>query len=324
MRKNFPEIKKLISIKDLAAKIICVVLAIILWAIIRSTSSSEIKFKIPITFVNLPEILIKSEISDKYVTITLSGRKDNIKNVNAKSIKAIVNLDNPGIDISRKYPIEISREEIPENIDIKPSIKEVALKVERKISKKVIIKANIVNKIKNGYVLGRIKIFPETINISGPESLVKNIEFMQTEKITVMNARTKTIEKDILIDNKNTPDIDTEIKRVRVIIPVIDSSNLAEYKKKIILKYNSDRYNYTLSQQEVSVYLRPDKPDIKPSEDGVDVFVDIDLTGIDDFFTDGSQKYIEKIFTVNAVVKKEGVKAVIIFPDNVSVKISEK
>jgi YbbR domain-containing protein len=323
MKRHFPDIKKIISIKNLAVKIICVLLSVILWKYINNINISEIKFKIPITFINLPEALVSSDISDKYVTITLSGRKDNIKNINAKSIKAIVNLGNPDIDINQKYPVEINSEEIPENVDMNLSIKEVSLKVEKKIIKKVFIKAKIVNKIKNGFVLGRIKIFPESVNISGPESSVRNIDFLQTEKITVNNSRIKIIEKEILIDNQN-PDIDTDVKKVKVIIPVIESSGLAEFKKKIIIRYNNDKYTYTLSQQEVSVYLRSERADVQPAEGDTDVFIDIDSTGLDEFLIEGSNHYIEKIFPVNAVVKKEGIKAVSISPDIVSVKISGK
>lgn len=323
MRKNFPEIKKILSTKDIIPKIICVLLSVILWAIISSTNIGEIKFKIPITFSNLPETLIASRISARFVTVTLSGKKDNLKNVNVKSIKAVVDLGQPDIGVNKSYPVEIVKEEIPENIDLEISIKDVTLVAERKIFKKIKVKANIADNVKSGYVLGRIQIFPESINISGPESLVRNIDIIQTDRIPIANKTIKII-RDVLIDTKDIPDITTDISKVRVTIPIIEAVNLSEYKKKIILKNTNERYKYILSQEEVSVYLQSDNPNIKPSADDLDIFVDLGTIDLDDFFKAGNENYIEKYFYVDAIIKKDGVKVISILPDVISIKTSEK
>jgi hypothetical protein len=323
MRKNFPEIKKILSTKDIIPKIVCVLLSVILWAIISSTNIGEIKFKIPITFSNLPETLIASRISARFVTVTLSGKKDNLKNVNVKSIKAMVDLGQPEIGLNKSYPVEIVKEEIPENIDLHISIKDVNLVAERKILKKVKIKANIGDNVKSGYVLGRIQIFPESINISGPESLVRNIDIIQTDRIPIANKTIKII-RDVLIDTKDIPDITTDISKVRVTIPIIEAVNLSEYKKKIILKNTNERYKYILSQEEVSVYLQSDNPNIKPSADDLDIFVDLGTIDLVDFFKAGNENYIEKYFYVDAIIKKDGVKVISILPDVISIKTSEK
>ena len=323
MRKNFPEIKKILSTKDIIPKIVCVLLSVILWAIISSTNIGEIKFKIPITFSNLPETLIASRISARFVTVTLSGKKDNLKNVNVKSIKAMVDLGQPEIGVNKNYPIEIVKEEIPENIDLNLSPKDINLVAERKIFKKVKVKANIADNVKSGYVLGRIQIFPESINISGPESLVRNIDIIQTDRIPITNKTIKII-RDVLIDIKDIPDITTDISKVRVTIPIIDAVNLSEYKKKIILKNTNERYKYILSQEEVSVYLQSDNPNVKPSADDLDIFVDLGTIDLDDFFKAGNENYIEKYFYVDAIIKKDGVKVISILPDVISIKTSEK
>jgi YbbR domain-containing protein len=321
MMKNYLlEIKKIFSARDNVAKVVCVLLAIILWLYISKTNKGELEYKIPITFINLPETLVKSKISNRYVTAILTGKKDNLKNINIKSIKAVVNLEQPEIGINKTYSIDLIKDEIPENIDLNLSIKDVSLVVERKITKKVIVKANIVDKVLNGYVLGRIMIVPESINISGPESLLKTIDFVQTEKISIAKASGRFI-KDAAIENKDIPDVNIDTLKVRVIIPIVESVNSVEFKKKVILKNINNNYNYILNPEEVSAYLQSDKPNIEPFEQDVEVFIDIGSLDLDELLKEGNENYIEKYYSVNSMTIKDGVKVISIFPDIISVKI---
>ncbi|MFH0976421.1 MAG: CdaR family protein [Spirochaetota bacterium] len=323
MKDHFPGLKKLFSTKDIAAKIICILLSIILWAYLSSTDIGEIKYKIPISFVNLPVTLVKSRISDKYITATLTGRKDSLKNINIKSLKAVVNLGQPEIGLNKSYPVEVVREEIPENIDLVLSAKEVSLVVERKIYKKVKVKVNIIDKVIGGYIIGKIMVIPDSINISGPESVIKRIDFVRTDRISVANASVKLI-KDVAISDKDLPDITAETSKVRVIIPIIESANLFEFRKIILLKNMNDKYNYIPSQEDVSVYLQSDVPNMEPAEEDVDVFADVITEDLDAFFHDGNENFIEKNCSIEVVTKKAGIKIVSILPDVISIKIMEK
>ncbi len=323
MKKGFPEIRKILSTGDIVAKVICVVLSVILWAYISNTNIGEIKFKIPIIFTNLPDTLVKTKMSSRYVTITLTGRKDTLKNVNVKSIKALVNLEQPEINVSKNYPIEVIRDEIPDNIELKLSNREVALFIERKISKKVSVKINIIDKVPEGYVLGKIRVIPDSVTLSGPESLLRDIDHVQTKAVSIAN-NTGRINREVFIDNSNLEGVNLDISRVRVIIPVIESANLFKFTKSIVIKNKNDRFNYILSQEEATVYLQASGSDIIPTEDDFELFIDIASSGNENLFTEENQDFIEKNFTIEVEIKKEGVKLISIFPDVVSVKILKK
>lgn len=323
MKKYLLEIKRIFSARDNVAKVVCVFLSVILWLYISSTNIGEVKFKIPIIFINLPETLVRSKISNKYVTATLSGKKDNLKNINIKTIKAVVNLEQPEIGINRSYSIDLVRDEIPENIDINLSIKDVSLLVEKKISKKVKIRVNFIDKLMSGFVLGRIATIPESVKINGPESLLKTIDFINTEKISIAGASARII-RDVAIDTKDNPDISSDTPRIRVIIPVVESVNSTEFSKKVILRNTNENYRYSLSQEEVSVYLQSDKPNIEVSEEDVDVFVDLGPLDGEIFSKEGNENYIEKYYSVESSIKNDGVKIISIFPEIISIKISAK
>ena len=320
MKNYILEIMKKLTSRDNIAKIICVLLAVVLWFYIRNTNIGEMNFKIPITFVNLSETLVKSKVSDKYVTATLNGTKDNLKNINVKSIKAVVNLEQPEAGVHKSYPIDLVRDEIPENIDLNLSVKDVKLTIERKIAKRVKVRANIADRIPKGFLVGKITIVPDSVNITGPESILKNITFLQTEKVLLPKASGKIV-KDAAINYKDFPDIKLDPSKVRLIIPVIESANSAEFTKKIIFKNINDKYDYILKQETVSVYLQSANPDIEPSDTDVEVFIDVGSQSLDKLLPEGSENYIENYYTVDATIKKDGIKLISVFPDVIPVRI---
>ena len=321
MKNYILQIIKFIASRDNVAKIVCIFLAVVLWFYIRNTNIGEVNFKIPVTFVNLSETLVKSRISDKYVSATLKGTKDNLKNVNIKSIKAIVDLGQPEIGINKSYPIDLIKDEVPENIDLNLSIKDVKLLVERKIVKRVKIRANIDPQIPKGFIVGKAMIIPDSVNVTGPESLLKSINFLRTEKVSIPKATGKII-KDAAINYKDNADIKIEPSKVRLIIPVVESVNSAEFTKKIILKNINYKYNYVLKQDEVLVYLESDNPNIEPSEDDIEVFIDLSSQVLADLTQESNGNYIENYYTVDTIIKNDQIRLISVFPDIISVRIS--
>ena len=103
---------------DILPKIASLLLAIIVWAYISSTKIGEIKVRIPINFENLSKALLITEVETGYISLALSGKKEDLKNINKKDFKIIVNLENPIIGKYKKYQVEVIKADIPENIDM--------------------------------------------------------------------------------------------------------------------------------------------------------------------------------------------------------------
>lgn len=319
MKKILPEIKKILSAKDLVAKIVCVLLAIILWAYISNTNIGETQVKIPVTFTELPDTLIRSKISSRYITVTLAGRKDILKNINIKSIKSRVDLSQPKIG-KYDYPVEINKDELPENIDVKLSRKVISVTIERKFFKKVKVKTDIADKVKEGYMLGRIRVIPDTVVLSGAESIVANIDFIKTVNISIANLTGRII-KEVPIDRSELSGINTDISKVKVIIPIIESANLFKFEKEIIIKNTNENYKYILSHELVNVYLQSENTEVKPFNEDIQAFIDIGKVNIEELFNATNKDYIEKNFTVEVAVRKTGIKVISLVPDVITVKI---
>ncbi|MBN2038542.1 MAG: hypothetical protein JW864_00775 [Spirochaetes bacterium] len=319
MKKTFPEITRLLSVNDLIAKIVCVLLAVLLWVYISNTNIGETQFKIPVNFTELPETLIKSKVSHRYVTITLTGKKDLLKNINIKNIKAVVNLDQPKIG-KNNYPVEINKDELPENIEVNFSQKQIAVTVERKISKSVKVKINLVDKVSDGYMLGRIRIIPDTVLITGPESILTDIDFVKTVDISIADKKGRII-KEVPIDRSGLKGIYLNAAEVKVIIPVIESANLFKFEKKITIKNKNEKYQYILSNEEINVFIQSENAEIEPYLEDFDAFIDFSKINIDDMFKGTNKDYVEKNFTVDIALKKTGMRIISIVPDVITVKI---
>ncbi len=320
MKRLKPEIKRFISTKDIIPKAVCLLLSVLLWTYINSTKVGDVKFRIPIEFKNISEELVISEVKSKYITVSLTGRKDILKSINVKSINAFVNLGNPVVGISKRYPIKVIKHGLPESIELNLSSKDIAVTVDRKMTKVVKIEPNILEKIRDGYVLGYVKIIPQYITINGPESYVKNVDLIKTNMISIGD-ETGRIEREVFLDKNGLSNIDLDINKVRLIISIIEDTNLYKVEKKIEIKNSIEGYKYILSKQYVKIYLRSGDEDIKPSKEDVMAFIDIASINIMDLLDEAESDYIEKDYLINVDSKQEGVNVITVLPDTISVKI---
>ncbi|MDY6934359.1 MAG: hypothetical protein SVZ03_09085 [Spirochaetota bacterium] len=322
MKSIKDRIRQLIIQERIIPKIICFVLAVILWAYIASTKIGEVKFRIPIKVMNLSESFTVSNNNNSYVTLFLKGRKDELKSINIKDIKAFVNLRNPVIGRGKKYPIEIVTAGIPEEVDIDLSRKDVYLKVEKMITKRVKVIPRISGHINDGYVLGDIKVIPEYVSLSGPESFIQNVDFIETNKLHIENER-GLIVKEIAINKKNLKKVRFDVTNVRLTIPIVEAGNLLKIKKRIELRNKKMKYQYQLSDEYVTVNYKLEKEDAKISEQDIETYIDISSVDIDILFENDTRDVdsIERAFSIKFKVKADGVNIYSLVPDSVLVKI---
>ena len=94
-------LKSLFRRFKLFPKIMCMLMAIILWAWIGNRQTGRLVLRVPIEYKNLDDRLVISEYSDKYVSVAMEGKKEYLKGVTEKNLKAYVDLANPTLGISK-------------------------------------------------------------------------------------------------------------------------------------------------------------------------------------------------------------------------------
>src|SRR5208337_1198678 len=132
MKKYIEIIKHIAEDKDIVPKVVCILLAVMLWGYITNTGSARIKFKIPVTYKNLDETLTVSKISTKNIVVSLSGKKDDLKSSFVKNIKLFIDLSNAEIGIYKPYKVQQTTGDIPQGFDFELDPDEVKVLVEKK------------------------------------------------------------------------------------------------------------------------------------------------------------------------------------------------
>ncbi len=311
MRRFIPDIRKLLSARDIVPKVICLLLAVILWIYVNSTKVGEVKFTIPVEIKNLPENLSVLDGMNKNTIVTLTGRKDLLKSVNIKNITAAVNLETPEVGLTRKYPISVVKNAVPESVELSLSSNELVLTVERKIQKRVRIEPGINPPADKRYAVGNVRVDPPYTVISGPESQLKTIDSIRTNMITA-GETAGHVEKEISIDRSRLPNIRVDIQKAKVGMHVFDASMFKKLEIMIDIKNPKEGYKYILSRQDVTVYLKAKNEDVKLEKDSALASVDAALIKYD---------YPYRDMNINIKLKNEDFEVAWIVPDIVTVKI---
>lgn len=327
MMNVFQEIKGMINARDLLPKIICLLFSVILWAYIGSTQMGEIRFKLPVEIKNLPPAFILLDNQNSSVTMLLKGRKDDLKNINIKNIKAFVNLENPVLGDDVKYTMDLIKTEIPDNISYTITPSKISLTVERKITRKIKISPQFIGDIKEGFIIGLVRTYPDSVMITGPESLVNSIDSLPTTPIAADKDTKDTGKgsKEVPIDKENLRNLTVAAGNVTVQWQLMETSGLSRMDAKIGVRNPSAAYHYELSHSYAAVYLKIMKENIIPGEGDLEVFVDIPAGEMERHLREKNNSW-ERECMLTVYLKRKGdlMNIVQFYPNKILVKIIKK
>lgn len=174
-----------------AILLLCMSIALIFWLFVQLSQTQKTKLKVPL-IINVPKGLILNEKPPSHIFVTL---KSNGWNLFYRSF--------------RKHPKQlvwsISKDEIVSYQDIKNKIEEklsdkieieniapnkLNLRLEKLLQKQVAIAINAdIQPVSQFQLSNEIQLLPNQITITGPESTIKKIEKIKTEKINIDNLR---------------------------------------------------------------------------------------------------------------------------------------
>lgn len=220
---------KAVSVKyDLVPKIVCFLIALGLWGYISESSVGEEKFRIPLNLDNLPKNMTVYKVSSKYISVLVQGRKEQLKAIQLKNLKAVVNLQNCRTG-SATYPVQIQRMDIPENIKVEAVQSQVDVTVEMLAVKKVPVIPVISGSPADGYSAGAVTVKPEYVEIRGAGSVLDKIDRISTAEISVSGARKDMVMESVLKAEKFSS-VELSETSVQVMIPVGKAGSFYEVK----------------------------------------------------------------------------------------------
>jgi hypothetical protein len=173
---------------DLRYALLALVAAVLLWGFSQSTASVERGFDVPIVTVQLPDDLILLDRSSDAVNLRVRGTRGALRRIPVADLEYEVDLGGarPGPMI---YEVDVTALDLGRGTQIvsrSPTTLEFTL--DRKRTRRIPVKADVVGTPGEGFLLGEITTDPRRVGVTGAESEVLRLGEVPTETIDVTGA----------------------------------------------------------------------------------------------------------------------------------------
>lgn len=183
-------IRYLVPIKDFFAinfhlKLTSVLLALLLWVTINGEPKSEIRFRVPLEYRNLPKGIEVLDDTVNAIDVRLSASSSMIKRLEATDITAAIDLSDWSYG-EKTYSISAANIRIPYGVGVtKITPSKVRLRFEPTEHKTVPIRARAIGKAADGHRVNSISCEPSSAEIEGPEGHLSAVHFVSTDSIDI-------------------------------------------------------------------------------------------------------------------------------------------
>ena len=172
------------------AAMICLISITTVWFSFARGLESLVNIEVPVEFMNRDSHMEIFDVSTSSVKLQLSGSGALLKSVRADQVKVKLNLANtmPGSN-----HLIISRDTIflPPGIKLKHVDPQVlVVNVDVPVEKILPIQADWTGKLKPSLILKDVRLVPNTVKVVGASLMLKNIETIYTEKISLESIAT--------------------------------------------------------------------------------------------------------------------------------------
>ncbi len=208
------------------------VIAFIFWFFIKSEDTYSVTTKIPFVARNLQEQKTYKEEVPESIIVTLKGSGRafiwlRFFDSFYEDYKAVLDLssiaDQYNYELDQYYKNNPEKIVLPSSLDLEfvevVSPRNIKINLDQYLVKKVPIKSDILISTAPGYIQVGEGIFsPDSVSIGGPQEVVNAINFVKTQKDTILNL-ISSFESEFLIINPNKV-VDFDPKKVNGFINV--------------------------------------------------------------------------------------------------------
>ena len=164
-------------------KVLAVVLAVFVWFLARKSGEPiQMSFYAPVVFKNVsPEFQVTSDPPQVNIVVHTNSRDS----FNPQEIQAVLDLDKAQ-EGTLSYVMTENHILSPVKVEITrihPS--QITVRIEELIEKSFSIKPRYQGTPKKGYLLGDIKIVPDTLTMRGPRSVLEKMEYISAHEIVL-------------------------------------------------------------------------------------------------------------------------------------------
>lgn len=255
LRLFFERMADFLVTNDFVAKILCLLLAVILWSYLDTRNQGERNFKIKAEFRNLSREYAVSESQQRFISVILKGNKDDLVTVNRQNISVYIDLRNPVIGQPVKYPVEVVTSEIPDSIKVDLAEEKVFITVENMASRFIEVLPEIKGTLSEGYLLGNITVQPDRVKVSGADSDIKKIDYIRTNSVSIQGM--SETNSSLIPLNTEGKDFEFSVNRVKLSIEIIPSDGIERVKVPVTIQNLAGSFRGTISNSTVELFIRP-------------------------------------------------------------------
>ncbi len=214
-----------LSPKDLLLRLVSLGLAIILWYFVGGEDIVNKNVMVRVEVINLPRDLVISNQYKKEIEVSVSGPRSLVLDMGNRAISRQV-------DLSHATPGTMVIENSNDSIAVPRGVKVLRIQPESVILSldKLIQKQFSVNPVTTGvlapdHILKEIRMEPDSISITGPETVLSQFDVLRTKVIDIEGLRESTqvqvpLDLDLLIveligETTVTADLDISVETVQ-------------------------------------------------------------------------------------------------------------
>ena len=171
-------------------KVVSVALAVLLWMLVSSQRAPvERGLRIPLELQNLPQNLEMVEPPQESVDVRIRGTADALSRIAPGDLVATIDLSSaqPG---RRLFHLSTERVKAPFAVAVtQVTPASVAIRFEPSATRIVPVVPSVEGEPAAGYIVGKVSAEPPTVEIVGPESILRRVTEAITEPLWVGSAR---------------------------------------------------------------------------------------------------------------------------------------
>lgn len=171
--------------KDWFLKAISIWLAVVLWFFVGGEDSIEKTVRVPVEIINLPRDLVISNQFKKEIEVSVTGPRSIILSMDEQKIARRVDLSSatPGTIVIENDNDHIT---VPRSVSVqRVQPASVILSIDKLVQKHFPVVPNTVGSVASGFEVKMIRMTPDFITITGPATILDNLNELQSRFITI-------------------------------------------------------------------------------------------------------------------------------------------
>jgi YbbR domain-containing protein len=228
--------------KNWLLKAVSLVLAVILWAMVGGEDRVDKNVMVPIEIINLPRNLVISNQFKKEIEVSVSGPHSLILEMGARSVTRQIDLSaaTPGTMVIENAVNQIP---VPRGVTVqRVQPASIILSLDKLIQKQLPITPRTTGRVASGYYLRSLRTDPDLITITGPQTVLANIEQLYTRAINLEGLRQPTQLQVPLQLEANIVELIGETSVTADVTVALDTTTLTLDKVPVQLEGGSDNW----------------------------------------------------------------------------------